>query len=139
MTILSDIGPESWQAWNGGLHRTTQIHELLTAAGVEMRTVKMRNVPNLWKYWLGFRYLLRWGQGGASRWRLIRRYGALAASLSPALAEHRGARVLLWENTHPNNQGAVQLARSAGFAVVAVPQNLEALMVGNPAKSSRRA
>lgn len=43
------------------------------------------------------------------------------------IGSYRGSRVLLWENTHRNNVSLPVLARTAGFAILAMPQNMEAL------------
>ena len=127
--ILADTSPGSWQFPNGGEHRTRQIHELIVSAGIEIRPLDPpAPLSNLRKYLLGLKYWLRHGQAHGSPLRLIRHHGAAAARLSSSLAHHEGAKVLVWENTHRNNQATPQLARHAGYSVVALPQNLESLV-----------
>lgn len=127
--ILADTSPGSWQFPNGGEHRTRQIHELIGSAGIEIRPMDPpAPLSNPRKYLLGLKYWLRHGQAHGSPLRLIRHHGAVTARLSSSLSHHDGAKVLVWENTHRNNQATPQLARHAGYAVMALPQNLESLV-----------
>lgn len=127
-TILADTNAASWETANGGEHRTRQIRELVTDAGFGIAAIPAgQPCSNLRKYCLGVKYLLQTGLARGAAPRLARRYGGMVARVSDALRQHLGAKVLLWEITHPNNLPLAHLARRAGYAIVAVPQNIEAL------------
>ena len=74
--------------------------------------------------------------GLAARWRFGRRASLVARSIGllgyqanfyrEALARHEGRRLLLWETTYDRLLPA--MARAAGFRVIALPHNLEALV-----------
>ncbi len=127
--ILADRGPESWHQAGGGQHRTTQVHEIIRDAGIEIRHVpRDAGCSNLRGYALGLKYLLRLGLRCGSSLRCLRRHGMVAARLAKAFAANQEARVLIWEDTHRARQAIPVIARSAGVAVVALPHNLESLV-----------
>jgi hypothetical protein len=131
--ILADRSPDSWHQSGGGQHRTTQLHEIIRDAGIEIRYVPSEaGCSNLRKYALGLKYLLRLGLRYESSLRCLRRHGAVAARLGRAFAANEKAKVLLWEDTHRARQATPLIARQAGVAVVALPHNLESLVSVEP-------
>jgi glycosyltransferase involved in cell wall biosynthesis len=131
--LLADTHPAAWTFAGGGQHRTTQLYEILTAAGFEIHPVPQQAAcSNLRRYALGLKYLAAAGLACGSSVRLMRRHGAVVARLAAARNERPDARVLLWEDTHRDRQALPILARRAGLTVVTVPQNLEALVQHTP-------
>jgi len=131
--VLADRSPDSWQQAGGGQHRTTQLHEILRDAGIEIRHVPAEaDCSNLRKYVLGLKFFLPLGFRHRSSLRCVRRHGAVAARLHKAFAANPEATVLLWEDTHRARQATPLIARQAGLAVVALPHNLEALVAFPP-------
>ena len=131
--LLADTHPAAWTFSNGAQHRTCQLYEILTGAGFELHPVPQQaSCSNLRRYALGIKFLVSIGLQSGSSIRLMRRHGAAVARLAVARRERPDARGLLWEDTHRDRQAFPLLAQRAGLAVVAVPQNLEALVQHTP-------
>jgi len=136
--ILADRSPDSWHQSGGGQHRTTQVHEIIRDAGIEIRYVPSEaGCSNLRKYALGLKYLLRFGLRWGSSVRCLRRHGMVEARLGRAFAANQEARVLIWEDTHRARQAVPLIARQARVAVVALPHNLESLVFAEPGTRPR--
>jgi hypothetical protein len=127
--ILSETRLERWGFSHGGFHRTLQILEIVAKAGIEPMEVEAP-VPasNLSYYCRGLRFMFRAGFASGCSLSLIRRHGIVVARLARGLARHKGEKVLIWEFTHRNEQAVPFLARMFGYAVMAIPQNIEALV-----------
>lgn len=107
--------------------RSAQIRALCHEAGFSVDDMKPPESVPFWR---------SYPAGLAARWR----FGRHAALYNPsfgllgffsnfyreALARHQGARVLLWETTYDTMLPT--MARQAGFRVIALPHNLEALV-----------
>lgn len=127
--ILCDLGEHSWEADNGGRHRTMQLHELFARAGLKIETlIRDAECSNCAKYVYGLCALIRCGLAFPSPGRLLRHHGAAYARCAPHLSPARKASTFSWEDTHCNNSALPFLMRRAGYKVVASPQNLEALV-----------
>ena len=134
-TILADTDASSWETANGGQHRTRQIREILAEAGFAVASLPPeQSFSNLRKYCLGIKYLLQSGLASGASPRLVRHHGRMALRAGRALRQHQGEKVFLWENTHPNNHALADLAARAGYSLLALPHNLEALVPPRPAK-----
>jgi hypothetical protein len=128
-SLLADSSPAWWSSSGGGYRRTSQLHEILTNAGIEILPVSRDSAcSNLLKYALGFKFLLRTGLSQRCSLRLIRHHGAAVARWEAVFLRHRGGNVVLWEDTHRNNQAIPYLARRFGYTVLAAPHNLENLV-----------
>ena len=104
-SLLADSSPAWWSSSGGGYRRTSQLHEILTNAGIEILPVSRDSAcSNLLKYALGFKFLLRTGLSQRCSLRLIRHHGAAVARWEAVFLRHRGGNVVLWEDTHRNNQ-----------------------------------
>lgn len=111
----------------GSEKRSAQIHALCEAAGFAVADMHPPSAVPRWRAWLA---------GLPVRWQLGARasvdragvglLGYRALFYREALARHSGARVLLWETTYDTL--LPKLARAAGFRIVALPHNLEALV-----------
>lgn len=138
VTLLADNCPSYWEAANGGRHRTQQLHELLMDSGAAIEV--LRQAPEgaaVRKYLSGLSFMARNGFRHSLSLRALRHYGSTVLRMGTRTIPHDGFRVLVWENTHRNNVALPTLAQSAGFAVLAVPQNLEALWETRSARNLR--
>lgn len=122
-----------WSRFDSDAHgtgpekRTAQISELLSSAGIEVSNMRPPARLPRWQTWLaGTRARLKFGAHASVDRAGIGLLGYRTLFYRQALATHRGAPVLLWETTYDTVLPA--LARAAGFKVVAVPHNLEALV-----------
>jgi len=103
--------------------------EIVAKAGIEPMEIEAPGPAcNLSYYWKGLRFLFRAGFVSGCSLSLIRRHGIVVARLARGLARHQGEKVLIWEYTHRNEQAVPFLARMFGYAVVAIPHNIEALV-----------
>ena len=138
VTLLADNCPSHWEAANGGRHRSEQLHELLLEAGAVIQILKRApDGAGLRKYLAGLWFMGRLGLRHGLSWRTLRHHGSAALRLGGQLPKAPASRVLLWENTHRNNAALPTLAQAANFAVLAVPQNLEALWETRSARNLR--
>ncbi|MBI5771141.1 MAG: glycosyltransferase [Verrucomicrobia bacterium] len=107
--------------------RTAQITGLITAAGLAAKTMRPPASFPRWRAWLaGVQARARFGACAGVDRAGIGLLGYRTLFYRDAIARHRGARVLLWETTYDTLLPA--MARAAGFRLVAVPHNLEALV-----------
>ena len=107
--------------------RSAQILSLCREAGFDLHDMQPHETGARWQNWLaGLGPRLREGNHASVDHAGAGLLGYRARFYREALAAHRGPRVLLWETTYdsllPN------LARQAGFKIVALPHNLEALV-----------
>jgi hypothetical protein len=80
-----------------------------------------------WRAWLaGLPPYLRWGTRASVDHAGVGLLGYRTLFYREALASHTGAKILLWETTYDSLLPS--LARAAGYRVVALPHNLEALV-----------
>lgn len=126
--LLTDSCPSYWENANGGRHRTQQVHELLRESGAAIQVLeRAREGAALRKYLAGLSFMARRGLRHRLSWGELRHHGSAALRFNGQLQKARDSRVLVWENTHRNNAALPTLAQAANLAVIAVPQNLEAL------------
>lgn len=109
----------------GAEKRSAQIHALCTAAGFVVRDMQPPATVSPWRAWpAGLPAWWRWGKRASVDRAGAGLLGYRALFYRQALAEHTGARVLLWETTYDSLLPA--LARAAGYRVIALPHNIEA-------------
>jgi hypothetical protein len=102
-------------------------------AGIKVTQAQMpAPASNLSYYFKGIKFLCQTGFAAGCNPRLLRRHGIAVARLAHGLARHTGEKVLFWEYTHRNEQAVPFLARKLGYAVVAAPHNIEALVPNMP-------
>ncbi len=107
--------------------RSAQILSLCREAGFELHDMQPRETGSRWQRWLaGIGPRLREGDHASVDHAGIGLLGYRAGFYREELAAHRGPRVLLWETTYDSLLPT--LARLAGFKIVALPHNLEALV-----------
>ena len=126
-TILrwSRFAPDPYGS--GGEKRTVQLTELLEDCGIATNVMRPpAALPRLRTWWAGFRSRLRHGSNASVDGAGIGLLGYRTLFYRRALAEHTGARVLWWETTYDDI--LPDLARAAGYRVIAVPHNLESLV-----------
>jgi hypothetical protein len=109
--------------------RSTQIRALAEEAGFAIDDMRPPTSLPQWRTWVA---------GLAAHWRFgphasvdragVGLLGYRSLFYRTALARHCGVRVLLWETTY--DTVLPTLARRAGFRVIALPHNLEALVSG---------
>ncbi len=129
--VLHDSEAASDPNGHGGNHRTAQIAELVTRSGLEStRLVKSLEMPRFSWCTSSVGFLANYGLRVQPSYFVLKYCGLLYKIYTKALTEHRGARLLLWEATKGYSRVAPYAARKVGFKVVAVPQNLEALVPG---------
>ena len=111
----------------GSVNRTVQICALCTAAGFALADMQPPSAVPRWRAWLaGWPVRRRLGAGASVDRAGVGLLGFRALFYREALARHSGVRVLLWETTYDTLLPT--LARAAGYRVVALPHNLEALV-----------
>jgi hypothetical protein len=107
--------------------RSAQILHLCEAAGYELSDMKPPARLARGRTWTaGLEARLRLGSHAPIDHAGIGLLGYRTRFYHEALAAHRGARVLLWETTYDTLLPT--LARAAGFKIIALPHNLEALV-----------
>jgi hypothetical protein len=107
--------------------RSAQIKELAKAAGFTLADiVPPASTPRLPTLLAGLRARLRYGARASVSPAGIGLLGFNTLFYRQALATHCGARVLLWETTYDDM--LPDLARRAGYRVIALPHNLESLV-----------
>jgi hypothetical protein len=113
---------------HGGNLRTAQIYELCTTAGFPPQPILREgrvSFPAKLAGGLQSRSGLR-RAGIRLPLRSLLLAGFYEAILLKTLAAHRGARILLWEDT--SQPLAALVARRLGYTVLALPQNIESLL-----------
>lgn len=107
--------------------RSAQIQDLVQAAGFAVVDMAPRiKVPTGSRLLAGLQAVLRHGRLASVDRAGLGLLGYRSCFYRQALAEHRGPKVLLWETTYDDILPA--LAKDAGFRVIALPHNLEALV-----------
>ena len=113
--------------FDGGTRRNNQVVALLARAGFGV-TLLQGQAGILERHLRGLELVLAHGfRLRPSRLR-IASAGQAYAGFRKALAHHHGPRLLVWETSY--RHVAAHLARRLGCALIAVPQNLEALVPG---------
>lgn len=122
-----------WTRFAGDPHgtgpekRTAQIRALCEAAGFGISDMAPPQTTPRWRARLaGLGPRLRWGAHASVDHAGTGLLGHRALFYREALARHTGARVLLWETTYDSI--LPDLARRAGYRIIAVPHNLESLV-----------
>ncbi len=107
--------------------RSAQIKELAEAAGFTLADITPpASTPRLPTLLTGLGARLRYGARASVTHAGIGLLGFNTLFYRQALAAHRGARVLLWETTYDDL--LPDIARRAGYRVIALPHNLESLV-----------
>jgi len=115
---------------HGGNRRTYQIQELTNLAGLEIislqkefvKTTKYERVINSLKFLLKYKV-----EFYPSR-NFINVCGHTYENFQKVLSQHKSKKILLWESTA--NPLFLLVAAEYGFKTIALPQNLESLVVG---------
>jgi glycosyltransferase involved in cell wall biosynthesis len=127
LTLLRWTRFESDSAGTGPEKRSAQILALCTDAGFAVHDMQPpARLPRWRTYAAGLGARRRFGRHASVDRAGIGLLGFRAAFYRNALSRHQGARVLLWETTYDTLLPA--FARDAGFRVIALPHNLEALV-----------
>lgn len=107
--------------------RSAQIRAICAAAGYETRDMQSpETAPRLASWSSGIRARLQHGRYASVDRAGIGLLGYRDCFYRDALRSHPGARLLLWETTYDTL--LPHLAKAAGFRVIALPHNLEALV-----------
>jgi hypothetical protein len=122
---------------HGGFRRSMQVKQLLTEAGIEVRETISRDarwprrqrVPAGLRFLATHRYPISWEKSQLGH------CGMSVLRMEQSCREHRGAKVLVWEDV--SSPLAPIIAREHGFRVVAVPHNLESLAGADLTPASR--
>jgi glycosyltransferase involved in cell wall biosynthesis len=135
-TMLFDSSFVPSAEGHGGQHRILQVVELIRRAGFEPLQLPEGGTRGRGARWAeGARLAVRGPFTLKRAHRFIPAYGYQRDRIRAALEKHRGPRVLVWEATW--NLALPVAAREAGVHVVAVPQNLEALVRHAPEPLTR--
>lgn len=127
LTLLRWTRFKSDSAGTGPEKRSAQILALCTDAGFAVHDMQPpARLPRWRTYAAGLGARRRFGRHASVDRAGIGLLGFRAAFYRDALSRHQGARVLLWETTYDTLLPA--FARDAGFRVIALPHNLEALV-----------
>jgi len=128
--ILRDTYFSSNPNGHGGDRRTSQIAELVSLAGYEVSDIDKDIATNKWTRFLnGIRFVAQ----HKFKVEPFYRFGACGFPYQiyrNAFTNHSGVKLLLWEATRELFLIAPYVARKAKFKVIAVPHNLESLVVG---------
>ena len=133
---MSPLAPRQLLRWTrfdsdasgtGPEKRSAQIKALVEDSGFALTDMRPpASTPRIATLLAGLAARLRFGRFGSVDQAGVGLTGFRALFYRRALAAHRGEKVLLWETTYdhllPN------LARSAGYRVIALPHNLESLV-----------
>ncbi len=107
--------------------RSAQIRDLCLQAGYTLNDMRPPATVSRARIWLGgLAMRARFGKHASVDGAGTGLLGYRAAFYRDALASHDGARILLWETTYDTLLPT--LAKEAGYKVVALPHNLEALV-----------
>lgn len=107
--------------------RSAQIRSLCRAAGFDLHDMQPPAGVSRWQSWTaGIGPRLREGNHASVDHAGAGLLGYRSRFYEKELSVHRGPRVLLWETTY--DSVLPTLARAAGFKIIALPHNLEALV-----------
>ncbi|HBB32229.1 MAG TPA: hypothetical protein DDZ80_23685 [Cyanobacteria bacterium UBA8803] len=113
---------------HGGNRRSAQLCELINAAGLAIHDVQSKVTNNrLSRYVNGIKFLAKYRFSISFSYQLIGQCGYYYKIYKNFLESYSGIKLLLWEDTV--NYIVPYIAREAGFKIIAVPQNLESLVV----------
>jgi hypothetical protein len=120
---------------HGGNHRTGQITELVKSAELEVYDIQNRgDIGNIkttrWsRYAAGIQLLAKHHFKVSPSYQMIGRCGHLYQVYRNVLNQNQdiNANLILWEATKKHVE--IYSAKDAGFKIVAIPQNLESLVV----------
>ncbi len=111
----------------GSAKRTAQVRALCMQAGYTVADMRPPATVSRARTWIGgLSMRARFGANASVDHAGTGLLGYRSAFYRDALAKHDGARVLLWETTYDTLLPT--LAREAGYKIIALPHNLEALV-----------
>lgn len=113
---------------NGGNHRTAQIAELVNLAELELSDVKSIQTNRWSRYINGIRFLSKHNFKVHFSPQIIGYCGHYYQAYKDALEQHAGVKLLLLEAT--TSYILTHAAQENNFKILAIPQNLESLVVG---------
>ncbi|MEW5859438.1 MAG: hypothetical protein AB1861_18955 [Cyanobacteriota bacterium] len=114
---------------HGGNHRTAQLVELMSVAGFEVSDIPKEGQTNrISRYLNGAYFLAKYNLTTSLSYQLIGLCGHYYLVYKNFLENYSGIKLLLWEET--GNYIIPCIAKEKLFTVIAVPQNLESLVVG---------
>jgi hypothetical protein len=135
-TILHDSYHEYDMHGNGGNRRTLQIVELVQSAGILTEKTKKAQATRFSKYLAGFIFLVRHPAQMTLSYRAIGCHGNQYLNYQNIFKNHSGRKIIIWESTV--DYLASGLAREAGYKILALPQNLESLVLSHTELSNRK-
>lgn len=128
-SILHDSIFEVDPNGHGGNHRTAQIAELVSAAGLEISEGEKIGTTRWSRYVNGIYLLAKYKLNIYPSYSLVGVCGHQYQIYQHAFTKHPGKKLLLWESTA--NHIAPYAAKDTKFKIIAIPQNLESLVVGH--------
>ncbi len=113
---------------NGGNHRATQIAELVNLAELEVSAVKNISTTRWSRYINGIRFLAKHPFKIHFSPKMIGLCGYYYQTYKHAIEQHTSVKLLVLETT--NNYICIYAAKEKNFKILAVPQNIESLVLG---------
>jgi len=120
---------ESSSTGHGGNRRTAQVEELVTQAGLETCYIKESLTNRIDRYLGGLGFLAKYKFKVNPSYQAVSYCGRHYKTYRDYFHHYNGTKLLLWENT--GNYVAPYVAKDAGFNIIALPHNLEALVPGH--------
>ncbi len=120
---------------DGGYRRTSQIDELIRSAEFGISDI-VKNLPlsstSRWsRYINGIRMIVKHRFKIYPSYKMIGYCGYLYQKYQQALNQHRGKKILLWEENREQYYMIPYAAKDADFQIIAAPHNLESLFLEN--------
>jgi hypothetical protein len=128
-SILQDSFFEQDEHGHGGNRRTLQIAELIQSAGFLIKGNQKFKVTRLRKYLAGFYFLARHPLKLPLSYRKIGIYGQQFLNYQQILKNPSSTKLFIWEATA--DYLAPCFVKAAGYKVLALPHNLESLVLSN--------
>ncbi|PSB35720.1 glycosyltransferase [Stenomitos frigidus] len=111
---------------NGGQRRSAQIQELVIQAGLEACDINLYSTNRIDRYVGGLIFLAKHKFNAYPSHRVISLCGKQSKIYYDNLNQHKGSKLLLWEDTE--NYIAPYVAKDFDFNILALPHNLESLV-----------
>jgi hypothetical protein len=134
--ILWDTYFQSDSSGDGGRRRTAQISEIIQSANFSIHGIDQTTTSRLARYISGVEFLTKYIFRVYPHYSLIGICGDSYLKFKKTLLEYSGLKLMLWEKT--NNFVTLTAAQRNGFKVLALPQNLESLVVSQVDQYTRQ-
>jgi hypothetical protein len=120
---------EKWGTYGyGGSQRSTQITELLSSIGWEINYIPQEIKTTRWsRYFQGLKFIKKYNFAIEHKLKMIGICGHSYQLYKESFKKHKGMKIFLLEES--NNFISYYPAKEENFKILAVPQNLETLVI----------